>query len=296
MKFCATLTFTNPDYWIELASLAESHGYDTMVLSDHLVHHETIAARYPYNESGERAWSPETPWADVWVASGMMAAVTERLNFIQSVYVLPMRDPFHVAKALGTVARLSGYRVGLGLGLGWLKEEFELLGHDFHTRGRRADEMVEVMRKLWTGELVEHHGEFYDFDRMSMSPGMRGPVPVVVGGNSRPALRRVARLADGWTPAFLGAAEIREGLATIHGFQREFGRSGHPLTVYASAPQADEPAGYRELEDAGVTHVTTVPWLERTGDPHDLSSMMDPPLQQMKDGLRRYADEVIAKL
>ena len=226
----------------------------------------------------------------------MMAAVTERLNFIQSVYVLPMRDPFHVAKALGTVARLSGYRIGLGLGLGWLKEEFDLLGHDFGTRGRRADEMVEVMRKLWTGELVEHHGEFYDFERLSMSPGMQGPVPVVVGGNSAPALRRVARLADGWTPAFLGAAEIREGLATIRGLQQEYGRAGHALAVYASAPQTDDPVGYRELEDAGVTHVTTVPWMVSSGDPHDLSSMMDPPLERMKDGLRRYADEVIAKL
>ena len=296
MKFCVTLTFTNPDHWLELAPLVESHGYDTMVLSDHLVHHETIAAKYPYNQTGERAWSPETPWPDVWVASGMMAAVTERLNFLQSVYVLPMRDPFHVAKALGTVARLSGYRIGLGLGLGWLKEEFDLLGHDFRTRGRRADEMVEVMRKLWSGGLVEHRGEFYDFDRLSMSPGMEGPVPVVVGGNSAPALRRVARLGDGWTPAFLGAEAIREGLATIRGLQGEYGRAGHPLAVYASAPQTDDPAGYRELEDAGVTHITTVPWLDRTGDPHDLSSMMDPPPEKVRDGLRRYADTVIAKL
>ena len=102
MKFCCTFSFIHPDHYLELAQLAEAHGWDSVLMSDHVVHPETIRSKYPYSSVGERAWTPETAWPDVWVATGMMAAVTTRLRFMQSVYVLPMRDPFSVAKALGT--------------------------------------------------------------------------------------------------------------------------------------------------------------------------------------------------
>jgi probable F420-dependent oxidoreductase len=300
MKFCLSLTFTNPDYFLELAPLAESHGYDTVALSDHLVHHEKIRSQYPYAQPGDRAWSPQTAWPDVWVASGMMAAVTRTLRFMQNVYVLPMRDPFHVAKALGTAARLSGYRVSLGLGLGWLREEFELLGVDFRGRGRRADEMIEVMRKLWTGRLVEHRGEFFRFDRLSMSPAVEGPVPIIVGGISEAALRRAARLGDGWAPAYLTIDEVREGVARIRALRREHGWPDAPLAVYGSCSDAHGLDGYRRMEEAGVTHTGAAPWLlygpEGPAGPHDLARMMDPSLDRMRDGIRRFADDVIARL
>jgi probable F420-dependent oxidoreductase len=302
MKFCLGLTFSNPDYFLELAPLAEAHGYDTVMLSDHLVHHEVIASKYPYTELGARAWTPQTAWPDVWVATGMMAAVTRRLRFLQNVYVLPMRDPFHVAKALGTAARLSGYRVGLGLGLGWLREEFELLGVDFHARGRRADEMIEVMRKLWTGELVEHRGEFFRFDRLSMSPAVGGPVPIIVGGISEAALRRAARLGDGWAPAYLTIDGVRQGVEQIRKLRRAYGRPDAPLAVYGSCTDAHGLDGYRRMEEAGVTHTGGAPWLlygdDGSAGAHgiDISRMLNPSLQRMRDGLRRFADDVIAKL
>ena len=142
MKFCAMLSWVNPDSFLALAPAAEEHGWDTLALSDHVVNPDRIEARYPYGGTGERMWDHSAPWPDVWVATGMMAAVTRRLRFTQIVYVLPMRDPFTVAKALGTCARMSGYRVSLGLGLGWMHDEFEILGHEFAHRGARADEMV----------------------------------------------------------------------------------------------------------------------------------------------------------
>ncbi len=300
MKFCCTFSFIHPDHYLELAQLAEAHGWDSVLMSDHVVHPETIRSKYPYSAIGERAWTPETAWPDVWVATGMMAAVTTRLRFMQSVYVLPMRDPFTVAKALGTAARMSRNRVSLGLGLGWLEDEFEVLGFDFKTRGPRADEMVEVMRKLWSGKLVEHHGKFYDFGRLSMSPGLDAPVPIVVGGISAAAKRRVAKLGDGWAPAYLTIAQVKQGIEEIQALRRELGRPTPPLSVYAAAVDASGMDGWKRMRDAGITHAMASPWMAPKAGAApmkiDIAAMLDPKPEVVKDGLRRFADEVIAKL
>ena len=154
-------------------------------------------SKYPYTATGERRWEPFTPWPDPVVAIASMAAVTERLNFFTSVYVMPLRSPFAVAKAWGTLAVMSGNRVALGIGMGWMEEEFEMMEQPFARRGKRGDEMLEVLRTLWSGGWVEHHGEFYDFDKLEMSPAPTAPVPIFVGGLSEAALRRAAR-NDGW--------------------------------------------------------------------------------------------------
>ncbi len=296
MKFCATLSFIHPDHLLTLAPVAETYGWDTLILSDHVVHPETIESKYPYIESGERMWDETAPWPDVWVATGMMAAVTKHIQFMQSVYVLPMRDPFHVAKALGTVARMSGYRVSLGAGLGWMKDEFEILGHPFEHRGSRTDEMIEVIKKLWTGGYVEHHGRFYDFDKLSMSPGMEEEIPIVIGGISEPAMRRVARLADGWAPAYLTVESLREKLAVIRTLQEEYGRGGRPLSIYTSCSDAFDIDGYRRMEDVGVTHLTAVPWLLYRDSVEYKNLVAPPSLDEMRDAFKRFADEVIAKM
>jgi probable F420-dependent oxidoreductase len=295
MKFCCQLSWVNPDFFLELAPLAEQHGWDTVVLSDHVVNPDRIDATYPYNATGERLWDHASPWPDVWVATAAMAAVTTRLRFFQSVYVLPMRDPFTVAKALGTCARLSKHRVSLGVGLGWMSDEFRILGHRFEQRGPRADEMIEVMRKLWTGQLVEHHGRFFDFPPLSMAPGVGGEIPIAIGGISEPALRRVARLADGWVPAYLTVEQVRAGIARIRELQRPLGREGRPLAVYASCPDALDLDGFRRMQDAGVTHLTTTPWLRGHALADYARLAKGAPFDEIRDGLRRFADEVIAK-
>lgn len=296
MKFCFQLSFVQPEHYIELATVAEEHGWDTVLVSDHVVNPDQIEAKYPYNEDGSRMWDHSAPWPDVWVATGMMAAVTTRLRFMQSVYVLPMRDPFHVAKALGTVALMSNYRVSLGLGLGWMHDEFEILGHPFAKRGARNDEMVEIMKKLWTGELVEHHGRFFDFAPLAMSPGMREDIPIVVGGISPAAMRRTARIGDGWAPAYMTVDQVKDGLATIAEYQKEYGREGHPISTYTGCQDASDLDGYRRMRDAGITHASTVPWAVYS-DSNDYRDMVKPKsLDTMRDGLRRFADDFIAKL
>jgi probable F420-dependent oxidoreductase len=296
MKFCCGLSFVHPGVFIEAAKAAEESGWDGIILSDHVVNPDKIEARYPYNEDGSRMWNHSTPWPDVWVATAAMAAVTSRIEFMQSVYVLPMRDPFSVAKALGTAAIMSNYRVCLGLGLGWMRDEFEILGHSFARRGARTDEMVEVMRKLWTGQLVDHHGEFYDFEPLSMSPAVEGEIPIIVGGISDAAMRRVARVGDGWAPAFLSIDGVREGLAKIREMQTDYGREGHPIRVYTSCVDAVDIDGYRRMRDAGVTHMQTTPWLFHEGQIDYAKLTLGAPLDAIRDGLRRFADDVIAKV
>jgi alkanesulfonate monooxygenase SsuD/methylene tetrahydromethanopterin reductase-like flavin-dependent oxidoreductase (luciferase family) len=192
----------------------------------------------------------------------------------------------HVAKQVGTAAVLSGNRVSLGVGMGWMEEEFDAMGTEFARRGKRADEMLEVMRKLWTGEVVEHHGEFFDVPALEMLPAPTEPVPVLVGGLSEAALRRAAR-NDGWISDLHTIEELREIRAALDRYRKEYGRDHLPFTVFGSARDAWDMDGYRRLADAGVTHLITMPWYFYAGADADLASKVD--------GIRRFADDVIAK-
>ena len=288
MKFPASLAFTDTEDYVELAQVAEQHGWDTLVLSDHVVHPERLASKYPYREDGQRPWEAPDHWPDVWVAMAAMGAATRRLRFQTGVYVVPMRNPFHLAKAIGTAAVLTSYRVELGIGLGWMREEFELLGEEFDSRVARTSEMIEVMRKLWTGEMVEHHGRFYDFDRLNMRPAMRGAIPLIVGGVSNAALRRTARIGDGWIPHAISTAEAGRAIAAIQRHRAEYGRAAEPFCAVVPLTDAFDPDGYRRAEDVGVTHVLTTPWLRYGGSHRSLADK--------RDGLKRFADDVIGKM
>src|SRR6185369_4233142 len=138
---------------------------------------------------------PDWPYPDCWVTIAAMAAVTTRLKFSTSVYVLPLRNIFEVAKATGTLAIMSDNRFVLGAGLGWMKDEFDIYGVPFETRGRRTSEMMVVLRKLWAGGMVSHQGEFFDFAPLQIAPAPDRTVPIYLGGSSAPALKRIAALA-----------------------------------------------------------------------------------------------------
>jgi len=288
MKFCASLAFSDPRQFCDIAVAAEAAGWDQLAVSDHVVHPERIDSPYPYTANNEPRWEAAAPWPDPWVAIGAMAAVTERVRFLTSIFVLPMRNPIAVAKTVGTAAVMSNHRVDLGIGIGWMKEEFDLLGQDFHTRGRRTDEMVTVMRKLWAGGMVEHHGEHYDFDRLQMSPAVEGKIPIIVGGLSEPALRRAARIGDGWTSDIHSTDELRSIVDTLKSYRAEYGRTEEPFAIFAAANDAFDADGYRRLEEAGVTHLQTMPWIlyGATGDT----------LMEKTDALKRFGDEIIATM
>lgn len=286
MKFVVSAAFQPLDNLIPLARVAEEAGFEAISFSDHVVYPKTLDTPYPYTPDGSRRYDETTVFPDPWVVIGALAAVTTRLRFTNNVFVLPMRNPFLAAKAIGTASILSHDRVTLTVGVGWSNIEFELLGQSFRNRGRRTDEMIDVMRKLWTGEFVEHHGEFYDFDALQMQPAPRNRIPVWVGGISDAALRRAAR-NDGWISDLQPSADIVESIGKIRKWRSENSRTT-PFDVMASASDAADVPAYRQLEAAGVTHVLTMPWVFYHGLTDDLDEQCD--------GLRRFATDVIREM
>jgi probable F420-dependent oxidoreductase len=181
---------------IPLARAAEQLGFSGIAMPDHLFFPKTIESAYPYSEDGSIAWPADTPWADPWVAISAMGAVTSDLRFSTGVQIAPLRDPFSLAKSIATANELTEGRIRVGFGVGWLREEFEVVGVDFESRGRRLDEMLVVLRLLWSGETVSYEGEFFSFESIQMRPAAHD-VPIDIGGVSSPALRRAAE-HDGW--------------------------------------------------------------------------------------------------
>jgi probable F420-dependent oxidoreductase len=287
VKFVLSAAFNAPEHLVPLAVAAEECGFAGMAFPDHVVHPETLDTPYPYTKDGARRWEAFTPWVDPWVAIGACAAATRRLRFTNNVFVLAMRNPLLAAKAISTAAVLSGDRVSVTIGVGWSNIEYQLMGQSFRNRGRRTDEMIEVLRKLWTGEMVEHHGEYYDFDRLEMNPAPAARIPIWVGGISEPALRRAAR-NDGWLSDLQTSAEIAACIEKLRSQRAALGRADEPFDVMASASDAFTLDGYRRLADAGVTHVLTLPWIFYHGNTAKLD--------EKRDGMRRFGDEVIAAL
>jgi probable F420-dependent oxidoreductase len=251
------------------------------------VHPERIETPYPYTKDGAPRWQPFTAWPDPWVTAGAIAAVTERLRVVTSIFVLPLRHPVLVAKAVGTAAVLSGGRVALGIGVGWMREEFEICGAAFERRGARTDEMIAVLRKLWAGGWIEHQGEFYDFPRLDMSPAP-GDVPIYAGGLSEAAFRRAARHCDGWISDLHTTDQLRDIVTKLHELRADGPRAGRPFAVFASVLDAVTLDQYRRLEEFGVTHVQTMPWVFYGGPTEDLAKRID--------GIRRFGDEVARPL
>lgn len=288
MQFVLSTSFSSVADLQELAKTADSCGWEAMSFSDHVVNPQTIKTPYPYTENGERRWQAFTDWPDPWVMIGALASITKNLKFTNNIFVLPMRNPFLVAKAISTAAIISDNRVIPAIGVGWSKDEFELLQQDFHTRGKRADEMVEIMRLLWTGELVEYQGKHYQFDALEMNPAPSAYIPIWVGGISEAAMRRAARIADGWVTDLQSSAEILSCVQRIQQYRKEYGRENLPFSVMATPSDAFTIDGYKRLEDGGVSHILTQPWPFYYGDTQELAKKID--------GIKRYADDYIAAL
>jgi probable F420-dependent oxidoreductase len=288
MKFSIALALLEPSQILPLAVAAERCGYDAVAVPDSVFYPERVSAPYPYTEDGKRFWSAETPWIEPWVAIPAMAAVTSRLHFYTNVLKLAIRQPLLVAKTVGSAAVLSGNRVALGVGLGWIPEEFRFCGEAYETRGGRADEAIAVIRAVLRGGMVEHHGRYYDFDRLAMHPAPSEPVPIYVGGLSKAGLRRAALLGDGWVSVMNRESEVRGFIAELARLRREAGRAGEPFEIKVVCTDVFDLDGYRRLEEAGVTDLISMPWYLYGGDPG--------PLATKERAMERFAETVIGKL
>ncbi len=286
MKFWQAVSFTEPDQLVEVAKMAEEVGFDGILVSDHLFFPLLLESKYPYTPDGVPGFTAETPWPEPFSLVAAMSAVTRRLRFATMVYILPLRHPLEVAKATATLDVLSGGRFVLGVGAGWMKEEFDQLGVDFRTRGARLDESIVVLRALWAGGMVEHHGRFFDFPRLQMSPAPAKPVPIYVGGASPVALRRAAR-CDGWLGNGSDPAEASRILGELARLRREAGRERLPFEAVVPLTTPPDPDVLRRLEDQGAHGTVSYPFLYTLGPTSTLA--------QKRRYLEGYAESVIRK-
>jgi probable F420-dependent oxidoreductase len=286
MKFTVGIAMSPLDQLTELARTAEECGYSSIALPDSLFYSEKVSADYPYTPDGSRMWNEETPWVDPMVAAAAMGAVTSRIGFYTQVLKLGSRNPLLLARQVGSVANLTGGRFGLGVGLGWAPEEFEWCGAPYENRGKRADEMIDVLQLVLGGGMVEYHGEFFDFDRLRMSPTPASPVPIYVGGHTQAALRRAVRVGDGWTSAMIKFDDLRTVIDQLTELR---GDTDKPFEIQAVCVDRFGLDGYRQQAEIGVTDAIVVPWLF-------YGVGFDGALAAKQDGLRRFADEVIGRM
>jgi probable F420-dependent oxidoreductase len=243
---------------VRIARLAEGLGYHSLWLTDHVVLPEKVEAYYPYRSHGRWDYPPETNWLDPLLSLAWAGAAAPSLKLGTSVMVLPIRNPILLAKQISSLDVLTGGRVILGTGTGWMEEEFNLIGESFKNRGRRVNEMVTLMRQFWTGETVNFQGEFYQVSNCKMYPTPVQPrIPVVWGGHSQAAIRRVAQLGDGWHPTQITLDQLEAGLKTLHYYCEQEDRD--PVSLMIVARPGDTypltPETHARHVELGVTHL-----------------------------------------
>ena len=212
---------------------------------------------------------------------GAIALVTQRLRFVTTVYLPAMRDPYSAAKAIGTAACLADGRLELGIGVGWCREEFELLGQRFDRRGKRTDEMLDLMKALWRPGWTEFDGEFYSTPRLEMEP-TPPPIPIYVGGLSDIALRRAAR-HDGWIGDLITTDRALEGVGKLRELRAEKGLTMDDFAVITPLTDAFTPEHYQRAEAGGITGIVTMPWMFYAGPSATLAEKIDAMRRFRKD-------------
>jgi probable F420-dependent oxidoreductase len=280
VKIAISLGMLNPSLWVPVTEEADRLGFESVWLPEHLVIPMQMEGS-PYAGQDHPPIPPEVPVFDAFTYLGFLAGRTSQIRFSTHVYNIGLRHPFVSARAVATLDVLSGGRAMFGIGASWLEAEWDAVGLDFHTRGRRVDEALDVCRRLWNEQVIEHHGEFFDFGPVMFEPKpvQRPWPPIVIGGDGPAALRRAATVGDGWIPMNHPIDTIPAAVARIAELRAAAGRDGKTeVTVGGSVASPEDAERYAE---AGVDRVIVRPW-QRS--------------KEAIDGIRRYANEVLAKL
>ena len=288
MKFWQMVSYMELDQLLEVAVIAEEVGFEGVMGSDHALYPRQMESPYPYSTDGKIFIDGDTEFPDPWVTTAAMAAVTTRLKFSTSIYILPLRNPLDLAKATSTLSLMSNERFILGAGIGWMKEEFDNYGVDFRSRGRRTDETIEVLRKLWCDEWTDHHGEFFDYDGIKVSPQPRQSIPIYTGGSSKAALHRAARSADGFIGHGNTPDEVPDLLHRLTSLRKEYGRENVPFETVMGLSTPPDYDTFRRLEEVGLTSSVSYPFsfvFER-------NSSIDEKRRYMED----FAERIIVRL
>ena len=286
MKFGFSLLGLSPRWYAEAARAAEQAGFDSVWVQEHVVFPAEMPHTYPYSEDGNPGIASKTPLIDPWIALTTIANATESIRLASNVYVLPLRSPFISARAAVTLDRVSGGRLSLGVGVGWLQQEYEAMQVPWEGRGRRMDETIEIMRRLWSEETISYQGEFFRFDPVCFEPKplQKAGIPLLIGGESGPAMRRAARTGDGWIMTWLGSAsEVQTKVAAMRTLLAEHDRNDAAFEITGSVQRDVSVDQLRAYEASGVDRVIV--------DALGSRSATD-----VVEALQRFRDERAAKL
>ncbi|WP_372758475.1 LLM class F420-dependent oxidoreductase [Litorivivens sp.] len=288
MRFWQPITWAETDQLIEIARFAEEVGFYGVMTGDHALYPQRMEAAYPYSSSGYPPQTADSEYPDQWALFGAMAAATRTLRFTCGVYVLPLRNPIEVAKACATLDILSEGRFILGAGAGWMREEFDIYGVDFKTRGKRLDESLQVIQALWKPEMVEFHGEFFDFPPIQLAPAPRHGIPIYIGGANKLALKRAARFGDGWIGTGNHPDEVAGIISELQTLRAEVGRDDQPFDTLIGLTASLEPETFQRLAETGMTSGLNMPFEYGLGR----GSSLD----QKKHFMEAFAERIIRRV
>jgi probable F420-dependent oxidoreductase len=289
MRFAYHAMMCNPEFYLPLAIAAEEAGFDTFTLADSICYPEVSNSQYPYNGTGEREFLDGVPFLEPFSLIPAMGAVTTRLRFTTSVMKLAIRQPVVVAKSVSSVAVLTNNRFGFGVGISPWPDDFAACQIPWEKRGKRMDEMIDIVKGLMTGEYFSYEGEIFQIDSIKLCPAPSEPVPILIGGHAKPALRRAARVADGFIHVGGPLEETAAVIGQIDGFRKEYGREHLPFEYQAVSFEALTVDDVRRLEDIGVQETLVAVRQLYAGEPDTET------LEDKIEKIRGFADNVIHK-
>lgn len=270
---------------LRVAGWAEALGFHSLWVTDHVVLPERVESWYPYRANGRWDYPPDTKWLDPLLTLMRAGVTAPSLKLGTTVLVAPLRNPILLAKQVATLDFLSGGRVILGVGAGWMEEEFDLIGASFADRGSRVVEMVQLMRAFWSGESLDFHGKYWQVEDCMMYPRpVNGTVPIFWGGHSDAAIRRAARVGEGWHPTQIPWHDLRQGIDKLHAYCEQYGRDPKSVPIIVR-PYDKYPVSAEMIEEnaaLGVVHWIIDPIIK------------DPDLNALHDAMLSVAE--IAKL
>ena len=289
MRFSYAESMTNPAFYGPLAKAAEAAGFHSMIVPDSICYPKISDSKYPYTPDGNREFLEDKPFIEPFSLIPALGAVTTRLHFNTFVVKLPIRNPILTAKQAASVAVLTDNRFGFGVGVSPWPDDYRIVGTPWERRGRRMDEMIEIIRGLCAGGYFEYHGEIFDLEPIKICPVPSEPLPILIGGHADAALKRAARLGDGWMHAGGDPAEMEKMIARIHQLRREYGRDKLPFAIHVISFDGYTVDGVKKLEDMGVTDVI-VGFRNAYQMEQDTETV-----EQKVAAIHWYADEIIAK-
>lgn len=252
MRFAYHSTMCKPEYYLPLAIAAEEAGFDTFTLPDSICYPEESDSKYPYNGTGDREFLDGVPFLEPFSLIPAMGAVTTKIRFTTSVMKLAIRQPVVVAKSVSSVAVLTNNRFGFGVGISPWPDDFDACQIPWAKRGKRMDEMIDIVKGLMSGEYFSYEGEIFKIDSMKICPAPSKPVPILIGGHSKAALRRAARVADGFIHAGGTFEDLEATVKQIDEFRSEYGRDSEPFEYQSMSSDAFSVDGVKRLEDLGI--------------------------------------------